>query len=109
LPLSTTTISSPSTISQNGEWRFGTDGRVAIRFEPRLLTNSVDAAIDAALAGAASPAPCPYQVERHVEADVWFPCCEHDPPRVPVSLVFQANRARSANGAFVEAMRPPPG
>ena len=35
----------------NGEWRFTESGRPAIRCEPRLLTNSVEAAIDAALEG----------------------------------------------------------
>ncbi|MFK5037206.1 LysR family transcriptional regulator, partial [Klebsiella pneumoniae] len=34
----------------NGEWRFGPDGRQAFAVSPRLLTNSVDSAIDAAIA-----------------------------------------------------------
>jgi len=91
----------------NGEWRFGADGRQAIRLEPRLLTNSVDAAIDAAMAGGGIARALSYQVEAHVAAGrLAYVLAQEDPPQVPISLVFQANRARSPNVRhFVEAMR----
>jgi DNA-binding transcriptional LysR family regulator len=91
----------------NGEWRFAGDARSAIRFEPRLLTNSMEAALDAALAGAGITRALCYQVAAEVAAgrlDYVLP--EFDPPAVPISLVFQANRSRFPNvRAFIAAMK----
>ena len=93
--------------SQNGEWRFAGEGRPAIRFEPKLLTNSVEAAIDAAILGAGITRVLTYQVEDAVRAGRLSYVLEaFDPPAVPISLLFQANRARSANvRAFIDAMK----
>ncbi|MBB3957239.1 LysR family transcriptional regulator [Novosphingobium sediminicola] len=93
--------------TQNGEWRFGPDGRQAVRVEPRLLTNSVDSAMDAAMAGGGILRALSYQVENHVVAGrLAYVLDQDDPPPVPISLVFQGNRARSPNvRRFVEAMR----
>lgn len=91
----------------NGEWRFGPEGRQAFAVSPRLLTNSVDSAIDAAIADGGILRALSYQVESHVAAGrLAFVLPQDDPPPVPISLVFQANRARAPNvRCFVEAMR----
>ena len=82
----------------NGEWRFTKSGRASIRCEPRLLTNSVEAAIDAALDGLGIARVLSYQVDAHVRAGrLRYVLPEFDPPVVPVSLLFQANRRGSPN------------
>lgn len=93
--------------SLSGEWRFGPDSRQAVRVKPRLLTNSVEAAIDAAIVGCGIARVLSYQVDGHVEAGrLAFVLPHEDPPAVPISLLFQANRGRSANvRAFIEWMR----
>ena len=82
----------------NSEWRFTQSGRPSIRCEPRLLTNSVEAAIDAALDGLGIARALSYQVDAHVRAGrLRYVLPEFDPPGVPVSLLFQANRRGSPN------------
>jgi len=89
----------------NQEWRFTATGRPAIRVEPRLLTNSVEAAIDAAIDGLGIARALSYQVQAHVHAGrLHYVLPAFDPPAVPVSLVFQANRRASPNvAAFIAA------
>jgi DNA-binding transcriptional LysR family regulator len=82
----------------NGEWRFARSGRPAIRCKPRLLTNSVEAAIDAALDGLGIARALSYQVEAHVRVRrLRYVLGEFDPPALPVNLLFQANRRGSPN------------
>jgi DNA-binding transcriptional LysR family regulator len=82
----------------NSEWRFTPSGRPAIRCEPRLLTNSVEAAIDAALDGLGIARALSYQVDAHVRARrLRYVLPEFDPPALPVNLLFQANRRGSPN------------
>jgi DNA-binding transcriptional LysR family regulator len=82
----------------NGEWRFTESGRPAIRCEPRLLTNSVEAAIDAALDGLGIARALSYQVDGHVRAGrLRYVLPQFDPPTVPVNLLFQASRRGSPN------------
>lgn len=93
--------------SRNDEWRFAGLGHAVIRFKPRLLTNSVDAAIDAAIDGLGIARTLSYQVMRHV-ADGRLALVLDDlaPPAAPVSILYQANRQRSPNvRAFVTAAR----
>jgi DNA-binding transcriptional LysR family regulator len=81
-----------------GEWRFDGSRRVAIRPEPRLLTNSVEAGIEAALHGLGILRPLSYQVDAHVRAGRLVPLLpQFEPPPLPVSLVFQANRRGAAH------------
>lgn len=91
----------------SNEWRFGKDGRQVIRLKPRLFTNSVDAAIEAVITGAGIARILSYQVDAHVKAgSLAYVLPDQDPPPVPISLLFQANRGRSANvRAFIEWMR----
>ena len=82
----------------NSEWRFTQSGRPAIRCEPRLLTNSVEAAIDATLDGLGIARALSYQVDAHVRAGrLRYVLPEFDPPGVPVSLLFQPSRRGSPN------------
>lgn len=91
----------------NGEWRFGGPGRPAIRFEPRLLTNNVMAAIEAADSGLGITRALCYQVRAQIDrGELVQLLAEFDPPSVPISLLYAPNRQRSANvRAFVDATR----
>jgi len=82
----------------NGEWRFTQSGRPAIHCRPRLETDSVEAAIDAAIGGLGITRALCYQVDAHVRAgELCYILGEFEPPAMPVSLVFQANRRGSPN------------
>ncbi|WP_460451160.1 LysR family transcriptional regulator [Alsobacter sp. SYSU BS001988] len=87
----------------NGEWRFA-EGR-PVRVEPRMLTNDVESAIDAVVGGLGIARVLSYQVKRHLAAGSLrriLPGSE--PPSLPVTLVFPANRRGSPNlRAFLEA------
>lgn len=89
----------------SGEWRF--NGRAAVRFEPRLLTNSVEAAIDAAIDGLGIARVLCYQVAADVAAGrLVHLLADESPPAVPVNLLFRADRQRSPNvRAFVDLAR----
>lgn len=84
--------------SANGEWRFGADLKVVVRIEPRFVTNSVEAAIDAAVEGAGVARTLNYQTDGHVAAGrLRYLLSEFDPKPTPIHLVYQANRLRSPN------------
>ena len=81
----------------NGEWRFAGTGRPAIRLEPRFLTNDMDAAIEAAIDGLGIARVFCYQVDDHLAAGRLVRVLDNAAPApVPVSLVFQPHRQRSA-------------
>jgi DNA-binding transcriptional LysR family regulator len=62
------------------------------------LTNSVEAAIDAALDGLGIARALSYQVDDHVRAGrLRYVLPQFDPPTVPVNLLFQASRRGSPN------------
>jgi DNA-binding transcriptional LysR family regulator len=85
-------------LSLNNEWRFAQSSRPSIRLEPRLLTNSVETAIDAALDDLGIARAFSYQVDAYVRAGrLRYVLPEFDPPGVPVSLLFQASRRGSPN------------
>ena len=86
------------TFTANSEWRFGPDLKRVVRVEPRLLTNSVEAAIDATIGGSGVARTLNYQVDEHVAAGrLRYVLPEFDPRPTPVHLVYQANRMRSPN------------
>jgi DNA-binding transcriptional LysR family regulator len=87
-----------------GEWRFA-EGTRPLRVEPRLLTNSVEAAIDAAAEGIGIARTLSYQVRRHLaEGALKRILRAFEPPPLPVSLIFPANRRGSPNvRAFIAA------
>lgn len=91
----------------NGEWRFGSGSRSAIRIEPQLLTNSIEAAIESAIAGVGITRAFCYQVREHIAAGRLVEVlAEQAPPPVPISLLFQSNRQGMPNvRAFVDAAK----
>ena len=78
-----------------------------LRVTPRLLTNSIDVALDAVRDGLGLARALSYQVDADVAAGRLCYVLTHlEPPAAPVSLVFQANRRGSPNvRAFVGAMQ----
>ena len=93
--------------TRNGEWRFTAAGRPSIEVKPRLFTNDVASTVAAARAGLGIARLLSYQVEDELRSgELIAVLSEFDPPEVPVSLVFQANRARSPNvRALVSALK----
>ena len=91
----------------NGEWRFGPDLKTIVRCKPRLMTDSVEAAIGAAIDGAGIARTLNYQTDPHVVAGrLRYLLPDLDPPPLPVNLVYQANRLSSANvRTFLEEAR----
>jgi DNA-binding transcriptional LysR family regulator len=95
------------TLAPNMEWRFGPKSRSAVRLEPRLLTNSVETAVDAAIAGLGITRAFCYQVSDNLAGGRLVEILgDYAPPPVPISLLFQANRQNSPNvRAFVQAAK----
>lgn len=91
----------------NGEWRFGGENSPVIHLEPRFISNSVETVIDASIAGMGIARALCYQVDDHVRnGRLVYVLPEFNPPTVPVSLVFQANRAKSPNvRALINVMK----
>lgn len=82
----------------NGEWRFAQSGHRGIRCEARLLTNCVEAAIEAALNGLGIARALNYQVDQHVRAGrLVYLLPKFDSQPVPINLLFQSNRRSSPN------------
>jgi len=87
------------------EWTFeGPRGRVDVPFTPRLVTNSVDAALEHVGLGFGVTRLLAYQVEALVHArklEVMLPTFEPSP--LPIQLVYATRRHLSANvRSFVE-------
>ena len=90
-----------------GQWRFGTRGGEAVRVEPRLTVNSLDAVLAAVRAGLGLANVLSYQVREAVaQGELVAVLEDHALPPLPVHLVFPASRAAlPAARVFVEAMR----
>lgn len=89
------------------EWRFGPEGRSVVPLAPRLTINSAEAVVDAAARGAGVARVLSYQAEAALAAGRLERILRaHEPPSVPVSLVYPASRRTSANvAAFLRAAR----
>jgi DNA-binding transcriptional LysR family regulator len=89
------------------EWRFGARREIQIAVEPRLLVNTVDAAVAAAEAGAGIANLLSYQVEDALRAGRLIEVLRPDAPdALPVHLLFEASRSgAAATRAFIDAMR----
>jgi DNA-binding transcriptional LysR family regulator len=86
-------------------WTFEREGRsFAVPVSPRLLANTAEAAIDAALAGLGPTCVLSYQVDAHVRAGRLVRILEaFEPPGVPVQVLTPAGRfVTPLVGAFVE-------
>jgi DNA-binding transcriptional LysR family regulator len=80
------------------EWRFGGEGQTTVRFAPRLVTNNVETAIDAAVDGLGIARPLSYQAEKLlIQGRLTRLLKEFDPAPIPISLVFLFNRRGSPN------------
>lgn len=92
-------------MTPNGEWRFDASRAKPVRIEPRLHTNDVAAAIDAAVRGLGIVRLLSYQVIDHLAAGRLLPVLDDfalEP--APVTLLHSAARQASANvRAFVDA------
>lgn len=87
-----------TSISASDEWRFGADERTAVGVRPRLIVNSADAAIAAAEAGLGITRVLSYQVSASVAQRRLRTVLDGAAPSpMPISLLFQADRAASPN------------
>lgn len=89
------------------EWRFGPGGKPAIRIEPRLVVNTADAVIAAAVDGMGIARVLSYQAIEAIAAGKLVTLLDDmSPPPIPVHFVYQANRRASVNvRAFIDAAR----
>ena len=94
-------------LDRSQEWRFGPNGKQAIRIAPRLTVNTADAAIAAATAGAGIARVLSYQAVPALAAGTLTTVLDDVAPvPIPVHLVYQANRRAAVNvRAFVDAAR----
>jgi DNA-binding transcriptional LysR family regulator len=101
------TLLSFTEIDRSQEWRFGSNGKTAIRIEPQLTLNTADAAIAAAVNGLGIVRLLSYQVIDAVAAGTLVTLFDDlAPPPIPVHLVYQASRRTSINvRALIEAAR----
>lgn len=88
-------------------WRFAGAAPSSVSVAPRLVVNGADAAIGAALRGQGITRVLSYQVaDALAEGRLRRLLHAHEPPALPVSLVFQAGRRGSPNiAAFVREAR----
>ena len=88
------------------EWRFGAR-RDPVPVRPRLLVNTVDAAVDAAEAGVGIANLLSYQVADGLRAGRLIEVLRPETPEaLPIHLLFEASRAAApATRAFIDAMR----
>lgn len=89
------------------EWQFSDAGRWRIERRPRLLVNTVDAAIAAAEAGGGIVNLLNYQIAEEVDAGRLIALLpERQPPPLPVNLLFEPVRAAlPAVRLFIAAMK----
>jgi DNA-binding transcriptional LysR family regulator len=110
VPASPADLKSHRLIASSGpraaaEWRLG--GRQAAPTKPRLVLNTVAAAVSAAEAGVGLANFLDYQIEDAVDAGRLIEVLKPDQPEwLPVSLLFEASRSNlPSTRAFITAMR----
>jgi len=93
-------------LGATNEWRFRGGGK-PVRLAPRLIVNSIDAAIAAAEAGIGMTRSLSYQVERSVTAGRLTPVLQQFAPAPsPLHAIYSPRRIASANVAvFIKAAR----
>ena len=83
-------------VSPRNEWLFGQHGRQVVRVSPRLVVNTADAALDAAVRGVGIARVLSYQAAAEVAAGRLLTILDDaSPAPVPVHLLFQAGRRAS--------------
>jgi DNA-binding transcriptional LysR family regulator len=88
-------------------WPFGAEKDATLELRPSLTVNTIDATIAAAEAGVGVANVLSYQSAEAIAAGrLVRVLAEHNPPPLPVSLLYDAGRAAMpAVRAFIEAMR----
>lgn len=85
-------------LSPVSEWRFEGEGPARVAFTPRFVSNSVDATIGHAAFGQGITMALSYQVETAVrEGQLVVVLPKHEPPPLPIQLVYATKRHLSAN------------
>jgi DNA-binding transcriptional LysR family regulator len=85
-------------VGSTDEWRFGLDERVMVKVSPKVSVNTAEAARDAIERGQGIGRLLSYQVRESVAAGrLQRIMADHEPARMPVSLVYQATRRSSPN------------
>lgn len=96
--LKTHSIVALDSLMPNGEWRFETSRAKPVKIEPRLQTNDVATAIDAAVRGLGIARLLSYQVIDHIAAGRLVRVLDDFAlSPVPVTLLHPATRQTSAN------------
>jgi DNA-binding transcriptional LysR family regulator len=86
-----------------GHWSLGVEEEKTIRFRPRLTINSVDAALDAAMAGLGIVRLFSYQVAECVaQGRLARILQDFEPPASPIHLVRPPGRAPRKVAVFIE-------
>jgi DNA-binding transcriptional LysR family regulator len=96
-------------VSAPSSWRFWSNGsEVVVPFRSRLSVNTIDAAIDAGLAGAGVLRAVSYQVAQYIQDDLLQLLLEaYEPPPRPVHLIYgNQNRVPLKLRAFVDFVVP---
>ncbi|HUO53220.1 MAG TPA: LysR family transcriptional regulator [Rhodoblastus sp.] len=96
-------ISTFGAAALQSHWSLGTEEEKTVRFRPRLTVNSVDAALDAAMAGLGIVRLFSYQVAEGVgQGRLVRILQEYEPPASPIHLVRPPGRAPRKVTLFVE-------
>ncbi len=96
-------------VSSPGVWRFEADGvELAATLRPRLSVNTIEAAIDAAIAGMGLARTMSYQIVDHVRQGTLAIALEaFEPPPRPVHLVYNSqSRLPLKLRAFIDFVAP---
>jgi len=94
-------------LGATNDWKFGAHGEKSVRIKPRLSVNSAAAAIAAAEHGVGITRAISYQVQESIaRGSLEFVLAHIASRKMPVHLVYPANRRGSANViAFAEIAR----
>lgn len=107
--LSGHSVVSFESVSSTSNWKFWSDGsEFDVPFRSRLSVNTIEAAIDAGLAGSGLIRTMSYQIAEHVRrGDLQIVLSEFEPPVRPVHLVYdKKNRLPLKLRAFIDFVVP---
>jgi DNA-binding transcriptional LysR family regulator len=99
-------------ITASNVWTFGAGGNAkwakSVRINPRLSINSAEAAIRSAVSGVGVTSALSYQVAEQLASGALIRLlASHEPPPLPVHLVYPASSAQTAKvRSFVELAAP---
>lgn len=99
------TLVAPVQLNPIQDWRFGSaDHQLSVRLEPKLITSTNDAAIEAAVLGFGLTRVLSYQVANEIEQRKLKVCLsEFEPDPLPVTIVHREGRTSTAKTrAFID-------